>query len=56
LLGSDDLRTLPLYLYQQIGAYRSDDAAVTALLLMLLCFGLFTFFERLPRQRTEPRS
>lgn len=48
LFGSEDFRTLPLYLYQQIGAYRSQDGGVTALLLLLLCFGLFSLFEHRP--------
>ncbi|MFI0487828.1 MAG: thiamine/thiamine pyrophosphate ABC transporter permease ThiP [Yersinia sp. (in: enterobacteria)] len=48
LFGNEHLRTLPFYLYQQIGSYRSNDGAVTALLLLLLCFLLFTFIERLP--------
>lgn len=48
LFGNEDFRTLPFYLYQQIGAYRNADAAVTALILFLLCFGLFTVLERLP--------
>jgi thiamine transport system permease protein len=48
LFGNEHLRTLPFYLYQQIGSYRSNDGAVTALLLLLLCFLLFTLIERLP--------
>lgn len=48
LFGSDDFLTLPFYLYQQIGAYRSNNAAVTALLLLLLCFLLFSLIEKLP--------
>ena len=47
LFGNDDFRTLPFYLYQQIGAYRSSDGAVTALLLLALCFLLFTVIENL---------
>lgn len=47
LFGNEHFRTLPLYLYQQIGAYRSDDAAVTALFLLALCFILFTCIEKL---------
>lgn len=47
LFGNEQFRTLPFYLYQQIGAYRSVDGAVTALLLMLLCFTLFTLIEKL---------
>ncbi|MGK2959873.1 MAG: thiamine/thiamine pyrophosphate ABC transporter permease ThiP [Candidatus Malihini olakiniferum] len=47
LFGNEKFRTLPFYLYQQIGAYRSAGGAVTALLLMLICFALFTVIERL---------
>lgn len=47
LFGNEQFRTLPFYLYQQIGAYRSADGAVTALLLLLLCFMLFTLIEKL---------
>ncbi len=47
LFGNEAFRTLPFYLYQQIGAYRQD-GAVTALLLLLLCFLLFTLIEKLP--------
>ena len=46
--GNESFRTLPFYLYQQIGSYRSQDGAVTALLLLLLCFILFTLIEKLP--------
>lgn len=48
LFGNDDFRTLPFWLYQQIGSYRSEDGAVTALLLLLLCFALFTVIEKIP--------
>lgn len=47
LFGNEESRTLPLYLYQQFGAYRSEQGAVTALLLLLLCFLLFTLIEKL---------
>ena len=53
LFGNDDFRTLPFYLYQQIGAYRSQDGAVTALLLLLLCFALFTVIEKLPGRHAK---
>ncbi|MBP2169753.1 thiamine transport system permease protein [Erwinia toletana] len=48
LFGNEDFRTLPFWLYQQIGSYRSEQGAVTALLLLLLCFLLFTVIEKLP--------
>ena len=53
LFGSADFRTLPFYLYQQIGAYRGADGAVTALLLLLLCLLLFTLMEKLPGRHAD---
>ncbi|ELM3739390.1 thiamine/thiamine pyrophosphate ABC transporter permease ThiP [Yersinia ruckeri] len=53
LFGNEHFRTLPFYLYQQIGAYRSNDGAVTALLLLLLCFLLFTLIEKLPGRHAK---
>ncbi|WP_369308534.1 thiamine/thiamine pyrophosphate ABC transporter permease ThiP [Providencia rettgeri] len=47
LFGNENFRTLPYYLYQQIGAYRTSDGAVTAMLLLLLCFCLFSMLERI---------
>ena len=47
LFGNEEFRTLPYYLYQQIGAYRTNDGAVTAMLLLLLCFTLFSLLERI---------
>lgn len=48
LFGNADFRTLPFYLYQQLGAYRSDDGAVTAMVLLLCCFALFSLIDRTP--------
>ncbi|WP_312928064.1 thiamine/thiamine pyrophosphate ABC transporter permease, partial [Pseudescherichia sp.] len=53
LFGNDDFRTLPFYLYQQIGSYRSQDGAVTALILLTLCFVLFTVIEKLPGRHAK---
>lgn len=47
LFGNEDFRTLPYYLYQQLGAYRTNDGAVTAMLLLCLCFTLFSLLEQL---------
>lgn len=49
LFGNEDFRTLPFYLYQQIGAYRTGDGAVTALLLLVLCLLLFTLIENIAK-------
>lgn len=53
LFGNEDFRTLPFYLYQQIGAYRSQDGAVTAFILLMLCFLLFTLIEKLPGRHAK---
>ncbi len=47
LFGSPDTATLPLLVYQQLGAYRISQATVSALLLLLLCLGVFWLLERL---------
>ncbi|MBK0001121.1 thiamine/thiamine pyrophosphate ABC transporter permease ThiP [Erwinia sp. S38] len=54
LFGNENFRTLPFYLHQQIGSYRSSEGAVTALLLLLLCFLLFTLIEKLPGRHAKP--
>lgn len=44
--GSPDFSSLPYLLYQQLGSYRMDDAAVTALVLMVLTFLPFLLIEQ----------
>jgi len=46
LFGSDRVTTLPLLLYQRMGSYRLDEAAVTAGLLLILCLILFATIQR----------
>ena len=46
LFGTRDNATLPLLLYQKMASYRMDEAAVIALLLIVLCLGLFATIER----------
>ena len=46
LFGSPTAPTLPLYLYQQMGAYHMDEAYGSALILVSLAFGLFVFFDK----------
>lgn len=56
LFGSDQVRTLPLLLYQRMGSYRLEEAAVTAGLLLLLCLFLFALLQRVvggPRAGTR---
>ena len=47
LFGSEQVTTLPLLLYQRMGSYRLDEAAVTASVLLLLCLCLFLLLQRL---------
>lgn len=47
LFGSQDFQTLPLYLFQLLGSYQMEAAAVAALLLLLLSLGLFTLVEKM---------
>lgn len=46
LFGSPDTATLPLLIYQQLGAYLVPQATVTALTLLLLCLAVFWLLER----------
>jgi thiamine transport system permease protein len=46
LFGSTRSSTLALMIYQQLGAYLVAQATVTAVLLLLLCLGIFVFLER----------
>lgn len=54
LFGHDDFLTLPFWLYQQLGAYRSQQGAVTALLLLLICLLLFSLTEKLAGNHANP--
>jgi len=47
LFGSSDTATLPFLLYERMGAYRMDEAAVIAGWLLALCVLLFVAVERL---------
>ncbi len=46
LFGTRDTATLPLLMYQRMGGYRLDEAAVTALVLVAMCLALFVVIER----------
>ncbi len=51
LFADADRPTLPLLLYRLMGAYRMDQAAAAALILVVLALGLFVAFDRLGRNR-----
>ena len=46
LFGTRETATLPLLLYQRMGSYRLDEAAVTALVLVAMCLLVFGVVER----------
>ncbi len=46
LFAAPDQATLPLVLYQLMGAYRMEEAKAAALVLVALSLGLFWLFER----------
>lgn len=47
LFGSQEFRTLPLYLFQLLGSYQMDAAAVVSVTLLVLSIGCFTLIETL---------
>ncbi|KOO02753.1 thiamine/thiamine pyrophosphate ABC transporter permease ThiP [Vibrio nereis] len=47
LFGSQEFRTLPLYLFQLLGSYQMDAAAVVSVTLLALSVGCFTLIETL---------
>ena len=50
LFGSQDFRTLPLYLFQLLGSYQMDAAAVVSLCLLGMSIGCFGLIEKLFRR------
>ena len=46
LFGSDTLVTLPALIFRQMGNYRMNDAAGTALVLAVFCFALIALAQR----------
>jgi thiamine transport system permease protein len=47
LFGSDEFSTLPWYLYQLMGSYRTSDASGVALILLGITLGLFILLPKL---------
>ena len=56
LFGTGNEATLSLLLYQALGSYRMDEAAVFALLLVAICLSIFVVIERLGNAGTRPRT
>ncbi|MGJ8529099.1 hypothetical protein [Maritalea sp.] len=53
LFGTDDFTTLPWMMYRALGAYRSNDAAMLASLLLMITVFSFFIFPRLLGGRTD---
>jgi len=51
LFGSDEFSTLPWYLYQLMGSYRTTDAAGVALILLVLVVSVFIIVPRVFRSK-----
>ena len=47
LFGNQNFQTLPWLMYQFMSTYKMKEAAVMALVLLLICFTFFYFFSRL---------
>ncbi len=56
LFGTQDFTTLPLLMFQKMGSYRLDDAAIIALFLCLQSLLLFLVIERAIAGHWLPRS
>jgi thiamine transport system permease protein len=56
LFGTEDFTTLPLAMYRALGAYRSNDAATIAALMLLITIAAFTLLPRLFGRLTDARS
>lgn len=53
LFGSHTFSTLPLYLFQLLGSYQMQSAAVVALVLLILSVGIFIIMEKLFQEKRE---
>jgi thiamine transport system permease protein len=53
LFGSQDFRTLPLYLFQLLGSYQMEAAAVVSLLMLVISLGFFALIDTLFRLNTR---
>ena len=55
LFGNQEFTSLPHLLYQQLGSYRHQEAAVTAGILLLLCGAIFALIEHQKEQHDSLR-
>ncbi|WP_319536084.1 thiamine/thiamine pyrophosphate ABC transporter permease ThiP [uncultured Vibrio sp.] len=55
LFGGQEFRTLPLYLFQLLGSYQMEAAAVVSVTLLLLSVGCFTLIEKVLKTKESAR-
>ena len=53
LFGTQDFATLPLLMYRALGAYRSNDAAAIAAIMLIITIVAFVFLPRLVERLTH---
>ncbi len=56
LFGTEDFATLPLLMYRALGAYRSNDAAAIAALMLVITIAAFVLLPKLFGRLTNARS
>ena len=56
LFGTDDFATLPLLMYRALGAYRTNDAATIAALMLIITIAAFVLLPRLVERVTRAAS
>ncbi len=56
LFGSDEITTLPWYLYGLMGSYRTTDASGVALILLMLVMGVFILIPRIFKQENRDKT
>ncbi len=55
LFGTEDFATLPLLMYRALGAYRTNDAAAIAALMLIITIAAFVLLPRLAGILTDAR-
>ena len=53
LFGSQDFTTLPLYLFQLLGSYQMQAAAVVSLFLLIISVGIFILIEKISTKNSS---
>ncbi len=53
LFGSNEITTLPWYLYQLMGSYQTKDSAGVALILLVLTLSVFIFLPKVFKNVTN---